>query len=323
MFFRKLSIILVLLSGAVQSGIAQDYPARTVKLIVPFAAGAANDIIARLFAQKLSDQLKQSFVVENRPGGAGIPGAEYVARSAADGYTLLMGNTTLLAIQVSLYAKLPYDTQRDFAPVSILAISPSVLVVHPSVAARSVEELVALAKANPGKLNYASAGNGTPFHLSGELFKAQTGTNFVHVPYKGNAPALVDLLAGQVQLLFANPVDVVAHISSGKLRPIASTGAKRIPLLPEVPTMAEAGFRNAESVSFFAIVAPTGTPKEAMTALHTEIVRAENQPDVRQRLYDLGCDPVGNTPEESKVFIRREIAKWAKVIKESGARVDN
>lgn len=323
MFFQKLSIVLFLLSGAVQPGIAQHYPARTVKLIVPFAAGAANDIIARLFAQKLSDQLKQPFVVENRPGGAGIPGTEYVARSVADGYTLLMGNTTLLAIQVSLYAKLPYDTQRDFAPVSILAISPSALVVHPSVPARSVEELVALAKTNPGKLNYASAGNGTPFHLSGELFKAQTGTTLVHIPYKGNAPAVVDLLAGQVQLLFANPVDVIAHIRSGKLWPIASTGAKRIPLLPDVPTMAEAGFRNAESVSFFAIVAPRGTPKEVMTALHTGIVKAGNQPDVRQRLIELGCDPVGNTPEESEVFIRREIDKWAKVIMESGARADN
>lgn len=323
MFFRRLSILSVAVVAATQLAIAQDFPARPVKLVVPFSAGAANDTFARLLAPKLADLLNQSVVVDNRPGGSGIPGADYVAKSAANGYTLLMGNTTILAIMGSLFRKLPFDPRQDFAPVSILAVSPSVLVVNPSVAARTVAELVALAKANPGKMNYASAGNGTPFHLSGELFKAQTGTNLVHVPYKGNAPAMVDLLAGQVQMLFANPTDVLGHISAGKLRPIVWTGAKRTSLLPEVPTVAEAGLANAESVSFFAIVAPKGTPKDVIARLNTETLKVLKLPEVHQRMVELGAEPVGNSPEEAEVFLRNEFAKWAKVIKDSGAKVDN
>ena len=318
---NSMSALLLFLS-TIQLASGQDYPVRAVRIVVPFAAGATNDIVARLFARKFSEQTKQPFVVENRAGGSGIPGAEFVAKSAPDGYTLLLGNTSLLGIHVSLYSKLPYDP-RDFAPVSVLAISPSALVVHPSVPAKSASELIAHAKASPGKLNYASAGNGTPFHLSAELFKAQTGTNMVHVPYKGAAPALSDLLAGEVQLMFDNIPSVLPHIRSGKVRAIATTGATRLSLLPEVPTLAEAGFKNAQSVSWFAIVAPKGTPKDIIARLHAEIVKAESQADVRQRLYELGAEPVGNSPEEAAEHIRAEIAKWEKVIKESGAKADD
>jgi len=323
MFIRKLSILFVVLAAATRLAIAQDYPARPVKIVVTFSAGATNDTFARLLAPKLADLLNQSVVVENRPGGSGIPGADYVAKSAADGYTLLMGNTTILAIMGSLFRKLPFDPQRDFAPVSVLAVSPSVLVVNPSVPVRTVAELVAFAKANPGKLNYGSAGNGTPFHLSGELFKGQTGITLTHVPYKGNAPAIVDLLAGQVQMLFANPPDVLGHLNAGKLRPIVWTGAKRTPLLPEVPTVVEAGLANAESVSFFAFAVPKGTPKDVIARLNRETVKVLKLPDVRQRMLELGAEPVGSSPEEAEVFLRREFAKWAKVIKDSGAKVDN
>ncbi len=313
---------LLLLLSTIQPATGQEYPVRAVRIVVPFAAGATNDIVARLFARKLSEQTLQPFVVENRAGGSGIPGAELVAKSAPDGYTLLLGNTSLLGIQISLYSKLPYDP-RDFAPVSVLAISPSALVVHPSVPAKSAAELIAYAKANPGKLNYASAGNGTPFHLSAELFKAQTGTNMVHVPYKGAAPALNDLLAGEVQLMFDNIPSVLAHIRGGKVRAIATTGATRLSLLPEVPTLAEAGFKNAQSVSWFAIVAPKGTPKDIIARLNAGLVKAASQPDLRQRLYELGAEPVGNSPEEAAEHIRAEIAKWEKVIRESGAKADD
>ncbi len=241
MSIRKLSILFVVLATATQLAIAQDFPGRPVKLVVALSAGGVVDLIARLLAPKLADLLKQPVIVENRPGGNSIPGADYVAKSAADGYTLLMGTTTILGTMGSLFRKLPFDPQRDFAPVSILALSPTVLVVHSSVAAHSVKELVALAKANPGKLNYGSAGNSTLFHLSGELFKAQTGTNIVHVPYKGNTPAIIDLLAGRVQLMFANVLEVLPHINSGKLRPLVDSHEFRISDVAEAHQLLESG----------------------------------------------------------------------------------
>lgn len=319
--------VFALCPGKATAQPAETYPNKPIKLIITNPPGAGNDTLGRFFAQKLSDQLKQPFVIENRPGANGIPGAEYVSRSVPDGYTLLLGNTATLAILVSLFPKLPYDPQRDFTPISVLAISSSVLVVHPSLAVRSVGELVALAKANPGKLNYASPGNGSPFHLSAELFKARTGTDAVHIIYKGTGPALVDLLAGRVQLMFVNVLTVLPHINSGKLRPIASTGAKRLPLLPDVPTMAEAGIRNAESFAWFVLVAPRQTPKEVIYRLNAEVIKAGKQSDVRQRFNEIGLEPigdlVGNSPEESETFIRSETTKWAKVIKDSGVKVDD
>ena len=315
--------LIALFSAAVNAQSEATYPSKTIRIVVTLAAGGSNDVVARLLAQKLSEQVRQPVIVENKTGGNGIPGADFVAKAAPDGYTLLFGNTTLLAIQASLLAKLPYDPQRDFAPISVLSISPTVLVVNAALPARTVSELVTLAKASPGKLNYASPGNGSPFHLSTELFKARTGTDLVHVPYKGNAPAIVDLLSGRVQLMFANVLEVLPQITSGKLRPIAVTGFARTPLLPDVPTTGESGLLNAEAFSFFVLVAPRGTPRDVIATLNAETVKAIARPDVRQRFFDFGVEPVANTPDEAEAFLRSESAKWAKVVRDSGAKVDN
>ncbi len=319
---RTLSIwkifIAALMAGApvVQ---AQDYPSRVSRIVVPFAAGATNDIIARLVAQSLGDELKLPFLVDNRAGASGIPGTDYVAKAAPDGYTLLLGNTSLLGIQASLFKKLPYDPRTDFIPVSILATSPIVMVVNPSVAAQNVREFVALAQGSPGKLNYASAGVGTPFHLAAELFKTQTGTHIVHVAYKGAAPAATDLLSGQVQMMLDNPPAILPHIRSGKVRAIATMGSSRFPLLPDVPTLTESGFRNAEAVSWFAIAAPKGTPREVVVRLNAELVKVVNRSDIRQKFLELGAEPVGNSPEAAATHVRNEIVKWAALVKSSGA----
>ncbi len=321
MSIRKVVVAAAALA-ATSCALAQEFPARPIKIVVTLVAGATNDTIARMYAPKLGELLKQPVIVENRAGGNSIPGTDYVAKSPPDGYTLLFGNTTIFAIMGSLFHKLPWDPKRDFMPVSVIATAPSVLVVTPGLPVRSVKELIAYAKANPGKLNFASPGTGSPFHLSGELFKAQTGTNIVHVPYKGNAPAIVELLSGQVQMLFANPPDVLGHIRAGKLRAIVSTGPKRIPLLPDVPTIAEAGFHNAESVSFFVVTAPRGTPKEVVSKLHAAFSKAGKEPQIRERMAELGTEPEDRNPEESAAFIDTQAAKWAKVIKESGAKAD-
>lgn len=312
------TLIPALLAGtpAVQ---AQDYPNRVSRIVVPFAAGATNDIIARLVGQSLADELKQPFLVDNRAGASGIPGTDYVAKAAPDGYTLLLGNTSLLGIQASLFKKLPYDPRTDFIPVSILATSPIVMVINPSVPAQNVREFVALAQASPGKLNYASAGVGTPFHLAAELFKTQTGTNIVHVAYKGAAPAATDLLSGQVQMMLDNPPAILPHIRSGKVRAIATMGSSRFPLLPDVPTLTESGFRNAEAVSWFAIATPKGTPREVVVRLNAELVKAVNRSDIRQKFLELGAEPVGNSPEAAATHVRNEIVKWAALVKSSGA----
>ncbi len=318
---KRILLLLSMLALA-PCALAQEFPARPVKIVVTLVAGATNDTIARMYAPKLGELLKQPVIVENRAGGNSIPGTDYVAKSPPDGYTLLFGNTTIFGIMGSLFHKLPWDPKRDFVPVSVIATAPSVLAVYPGLPVKNVKELIAYAKANPGKLNFASPGTGSPFHLSGELFKAQTGTNIVHVPYKGNAPAIVELLSGQVQMLFANPPDVLGHIKAGKLRAIVSTGPKRIPLLPDVPTIAEEGFHNAESVSFFVITAPKGTPKDVVAKLYGAFQRVGKEPQIRERLVELGTEPEDKNPEESAAFIDTQAEKWARVIKESGATAD-
>ncbi len=316
--------IVVLLAAFLSAQVlAQGDPAKPVKIVVTLAAGGSSDIVTRLFAQKLADDLKQPFPVENRPGGASVVGAAYVARSAPDGYTLLSANTSILTLHPSIYTNLPYDPQRDFAPIAMLVIQPTVLVINPTLAPKNVKELIALARSEPGKWNYATPGNATPFHLSGELFNAQTGAGLMHVPYKGFQPALVDLLAGRVQTSFATVLDVLPQIKGGKLRPLVYTGTQRHPLLPDVPTTAEAGIRNAESLSFFALVAPRGTPRDIIFRLNAEVTRIKSMPDVRDRLtYEFGVEPGIDSLEEFQAFLGDEVVKWAKVVKAAGIKAD-
>jgi tripartite-type tricarboxylate transporter receptor subunit TctC len=301
---------------------AQDYPSKPIRLVVPFAAGGATDVLARLVGERLTASLGQQVVVDNRPGAGGNIGSDLVARAEPDGYTILMGAVGTHAINPSLYPKMPYDPVKDFAPVTLVASVPNVLVVNPEVPANSVQELIDLAKANPGELNFASSGNGTSIHLSGELFKAMTGTDIVHVPYKGSGPAVTDLLGGQVQMMFDNMPSSLPHVKAGKLRALGVTSAKRSPALPEVPTIAEAGVPSYDATSWFGILAPAGTSEPVVTRLQGAIVQALGEPEMRQRMADLGAEPVGDTPAEFGQFIAAEIAKWAKVVNDAGVKLE-
>jgi tripartite-type tricarboxylate transporter receptor subunit TctC len=302
------------------ASLAQGYPSKPIRLVVGFTPGGGVDINARLLAAKLSEYLGQPVVVDNRPGAGTNIANEFVAKAAPDGYTLLM-STASVAINMTLYRKLNYDTLRDFTAVSLFSASPNVLVVNASVPVMSLAQLVALARARPGALNYSSAGSGTTQHLSGELFKTRTGTDIVHVPYKGTAPALTALIAANVELSFANIPAIHQHVKSGRLRPLASTGAKRSDLLPEVPTLREAGV-DMEVVVWYGVLAPAATPPEIVNKLAQLIARAAHAADVRQRLIEQGAEPVGNTPAEFSQQLRAEVATWAEVVKASGAKAD-
>jgi tripartite-type tricarboxylate transporter receptor subunit TctC len=302
---------------------AQDYPAKPVRIVVPFTPAGTTDIQARIVAQHLSEALKQSFVVDNRPGAAGNLGSELVAKAAPDGYTLLMCTVSTHGINPALYgAKIPYDAVKDFAPVSLVSTVPNMLVVNPSVPAKSVQELIAYAKKNPGKLNFASSGSGTSIHLSGELFKTMTGIDMVHVPYKGSAPALTDLMGGQVDLMFDNMPSSIEFVRAGKLRALAVTTARRSPALPDVPTVAESGVPGYEATAWFGVMAPGGTPKPIVDRLSAEIQTMVKKPEVRAKLAEQGAEPVGDTPDEFRTFVVAELDKWAKVVKAAGAKVD-
>jgi tripartite-type tricarboxylate transporter receptor subunit TctC len=301
---------------------AQSYPNRPVRLVVPFPAGGTTDILARAIAQKLSEALGQQFVVDNRPGAGGNIGADIVAKSAPDGYTLLMGTVGTQAINVSLYAKMPYDAAKDFTPVVLVAGVPNILVVNPSVPVHTVADLIKLAKDKPGAINFASSGNGTSIHLSGELFKVSTGVQMSHVPYKGSAPALTDLIGGQVQVMFDNLPSALPHVKAGKLRAVAVTSTKRAPALPDVPTIAESGVPGFEATSWFGILAPAGTPRDIVTKVNAEANKALQSPEMKEKLLSQGAEAAGNTPEYFGDYIKAETVKWAKVVKESGAKVD-
>ena len=300
-------------------GAAAGYPARPIRLVVPSAPGGGTDIVGRVLAQKLSELLGQSLVVDNRPGAGTIIGTELVAKAAPDGYTLLMG-LSALAVDPSIYAKLPYDALKDFAPVSLVASVPNVLTVHPSVPAASVAELIALAKARPGRLNYGSGGVGTSPHLAAEMFRMMTGVEWLHVPYKGVGPAVVGLLAGQVDLMFATLPSAIQHIRAGKLRALGVTTATRSPALPDVPTIAEAGLPGYEATQWYGVLAPSGTPRSIVDRLSRDIARALQAPETKERLTVEGATPIGNTPDEFAAHLRRETEKWAGVVKTAGLK---
>jgi tripartite-type tricarboxylate transporter receptor subunit TctC len=301
---------------------AQGYPTHSIRLIVPFPPGGATDIIARAVAQRWTETLGQSVVVENRPGAGGNIGSDVVAKATPDGYTLLMGTVGTHAINASLYTNMPYDHVKDFAPVILVAGVPNVMEVNPSVPAKTVQEFIAYAKANPGKLNFASSGSGTSIHLSGELFKVMTGVQMTHVPYKGSAPALTDLMGGQVQVMFDNLPPSLPHIKAGKLRPLAVTSATRAPALPDVPTVAESGVPGFEASSWFGVLAPAGTPRPIIDRLNGEVAKWLATPEAKERMLALGANAIGGSPEDFAAHIRAETAKWAKVVKESGAKAE-
>ena len=301
---------------------AQDYPTKPVTIVVPFSAGGTTDILARIVGQGLTTELGQSFVVDNRAGAGGNIGASLAAKAPADGYTLFMGTVGTHAINQALYKKMPFDPVKDFAPLSRVATVPNLLVAHPSQPYKTVKELIAYAKANPGKVTYGSPGSGASPHVSGDLFKSMTGTDLLHVPYKGSAPAMTDLLGGQISIMFDNMPSAIQHVRSGKLRPIAVTTAKRSPELPDVPTIAEAGVPGYEAMSWFGMFAPAATPQPLLDKLNAALVKVLNQPDVKKKIAEQGGDVVAETPAQFAAFIKSETAKWGKVVKDSGATVD-
>jgi tripartite-type tricarboxylate transporter receptor subunit TctC len=303
-------------------GAAAAYPERPVRLVVPFPAGGGADFMARALAQKLSAQLGQPVVLDHRAGAGGTIAAEVVAGAAPDGYTLVFGTVGTHAINVSLYAKLRYDPVKDFAPVSLTHLAPRVLVVHPSVPAKTVPELIALARAKPGELTFGSAGSGGTNHLSGELFKSMAGIDLVHVPYKGSAPASVDLLGGRITLVFDSIVAWGDHIKTGKVRALGVTSLRRSAALPDVPTIAESGLAGFDVANWLGVLAPAGTPKDAIARLNAEIRIAMADAEMQRQLVAVGIDPTYSTPEAFAELIRADIPKWAKVVRASGARAD-
>jgi tripartite-type tricarboxylate transporter receptor subunit TctC len=303
-----------------QPSAAQSYPNKAIRIVSGFAPGGGIDIMARVLSPKLVEALGQQVLIESRPGGGTNIAMEYVVKSPPDGYTLLM-NTPPVAINMSLYRNLPFDTTRDLAAISVFSQAPNLLVVHPSVPVRSVKELIALARAKPGVLNFSSGGNGTTQHLSGELFKLRTGTSMMHVPYKGTLPSLTALLGGQVEINFANIPSVIEFTKAGRLRTLASTTAARTVLFPDVPTMRESGV-DMVVVVWYSLLAPAATPREIIKRLAEVTVKAAQSPDVKQRLTDMGAEPVGHMPDAAAKFLRDEIALWATVVKASGARAD-
>jgi tripartite-type tricarboxylate transporter receptor subunit TctC len=317
---RALLVSVVL--GFVAQAHAADFPTKPIRMLVGGASGGGVDITARIVAAKLSESLKQQCVVENRAGASGNIASEIVVKAAADGYTILMGTIAPLAINPSLYPNLPFDPARDFAPISRAADSTNVLVIHPSLPAKNIKELVAIARARPGQLLFGSAQAGSAGHLAGELFNAAAHVKTVHVPYKGGAPAMIDLMSGQLQMIFATAITAVPQIRSGRVRPLAVTTAKRSALLPEVPTMHEAGLSGFEVNNWYGVVAPARTPPEIVRTLNREVVSALGQSDVRDVMLKQGLDPAPSTPEEFGAYIRSEIAKWRKVVQASGARAD-
>ena len=308
--------------AAVPAAAQAAYPSKTVTIIVPFAAGGTTDILARIIAQGLTAELGQSVIVDNRAGAGGNIGGQAASRAPADGYTLFMGTVGTHAINAALYKKMPFDPVKDFAPLTRVANVPNLLVANPKQPFKTVKELIAYAKAHPGQLNFASSGNGSSIHLSGELFKSMTKIDMQHVPYKGSAPAVTDLLGNQVGIMFDNMPSAIQHVRSGKLRPLAVTTAKRSPELPDVPTIAEAGVPGYEATSWFGMFAPAATPPAVIATLNAAIVKVLLKPEIKKQINDQGAEAYSETPAQFSDFIHKESTKWSKVVKDSGASVD-
>ncbi len=314
----KAWVLVLAVFAAVPASVAQTWPAKPMRIVVPFPPGGGTDIGTRILGQKLQEAWGQAVVIENKPGAAGIVGTELTAKSAPDGYTFMMGNIGTHAINISLYKQLSYDPVKDFAPVSMVADLPLLLLVHPSVPVKSVQELIALAKSQPGKLNFSSSGPGGSMHVAAELFKSMAGVDMVHIPYKGGAPAVADLISGQVPLSFATVLETIQFVKAGKVRALAVTNNRRSAALPDLPTISEAGLPGYQSISWLALFAPAGTPKDIVNKLSAETVRILKLPDVRERLLAQGAEPIGSTPEQLASILAADIAKYARVIRESG-----
>ena len=323
---RRFTVLLLvfatLAAGAPVAALGEGYPTKPIRLVVPFPAGGSLDVVARAIGQKLTEAWGQPVVIDNRPGAGGNIGADLVAKSAPDGYTILEGALSTHAVNVSLYSKMPYDPVRDFAPITLVAVTPNVLVLNPSVPANSVKELIAYAKANPGKLSFGSGSNGSAGHLAGELFKTEAGVDMVHVPYKGAAPAMQDLLSGQIQLMFDNLANSMQQVRAGKLKALAVTTEHRSTLVPDLPTLSESGLPGFDISTWWGFFAPAGTPKEIIVKWNTEVARILATPEMKAFFAQQGAEPSPTSPEAFGAMIRREIAKYAKIVKASGAKVD-
>ena len=315
------AVVLAALAAAAPVA-AQTYPTKPVRMVVPFPAGGATDIVGRLIAQKLTESWGQQVVVDNRGGAGGTIGSEIAAKSPPDGYTMLVGTSSTHAVAPSIYPKLGDDPARDFTPVTLIANATILLAVHPSLPARSVRELVALAKKQPNALSFASSGNGGISHLVGEHFKSVAGVQMLHVPYKGDSPALVDLVSGQVHLMFGTAVSFLPYVKSGRLNALAVTSPKRSPIIPDAPTVAESGLPGFEALQWFGIFLPAGASKDVVAKVNGDVVKSLKMADIRERMASLGAEVVGSTPEQLAAFVRADTTKWARVVKQSGARIE-
>ena len=327
MKLRQLGILLAttnLIVIACSAGIvsAQTWPTKPIKIVLGFPPGGATDILSRDFAAKLGEELKQQVIIENKPGAGGTIGADIVAKAAPDGYTLTIGTSSNHAIAVSLYKKLPYDPVKDFAPITMLAVSQNVVVINPGVPANNIKELVAYAKANPGKLNFGSSGNGTISHLTGEMFNSLNGTQITHIPYKGSAFVFPDLLSGQISVMYDSTISIGSLLKSGKVKALAVTGGKRSAFLPELPTVAESGYPDFESSNWFGFFAPAATPKDILAKLNAAAVKVLAAPDLNARFALQGAEIVANSPSDALKMVKADIVKWAEVAKKSGAKID-
>ncbi|HWI14435.1 MAG TPA: tripartite tricarboxylate transporter substrate binding protein [Burkholderiales bacterium] len=316
-----LSAVFLLASSAMAQTSA-TYPTRPIRMIVPSAPGSGPDIMARAIGQKLTEAYGQQVVIDDKPGAGGIIGSEAAAKSAPDGYTLIMANAGSHAVNASLYSRLPYDPVRDFAPITLVSSAPNILIVHPSLPVKSVKDLIALAKSKPGQLAFGSGGNGSTAHLSGEMFKTMAGIDIVHVPFKGSPSAVLAVISGQIAMAMPNIPPALPHVKTGKLKALAVTTAKRSAAVPELPTVAESGLPGYEATAWFGVLAPAGTPRDIIDKLNGVIVKSLRAPDMQQRLLADGAEAVGSTPDQFAALIRRDIAKWAVVVKSSGARAD-